>query len=123
MKRVRPPRPKNSLLCNARRRARDQDVPFSLSENDLHIPEECPCCGVGMKSGYEDGINNSPSIDRIIPELGYVSENIVIIDHRCNRRKSDSTPEQLYEIADFVYAVRKERGLDKYARPRGKNRR
>ena len=64
-----------------------------------------------MVFGDDTGRGTTPSLDRIIPELGYVKENVVVVCGACNRRKNDATPEQLYAIADFIYRVRKERGL------------
>lgn len=54
----------------------------------------------------------APSLDKIIPSLGYTKENTHIICLRCNVKKADMTPEEMYRIADYVYKVRKERGLD-----------
>ena len=55
--------------------------------------------------------DNSPSLDRVIPSLGYVPENVIVVCNACNRRKNDATPKELYVIADFFYALIKERGL------------
>ena len=101
-----------NLLSNARKRAKEKNLPFRIAYEDLLIPEQCPCCFTYLKPGVTfDGTGNSPSIDRLIPELGYIPENIVIICNRCNRRKAESSPKQLYQIADFFHAKIKERGL------------
>lgn len=76
------------------------------------IPDICPTCKKPMEAGTTEDKDSSPSLDRIVPALGYVIENCVVICFRCNRIKNDSTPEQLYAIADYFYRLRKVRGLD-----------
>lgn len=80
-----------------------KNIPFDLTIDDLIIPEYCPILGVKLevavgKNGNKD---NSPSIDRIIPELGYVKGNIIIISNKANRIKSDSNLDELLKVANF----------------------
>lgn len=44
---------------------------------------------------------NSPSLDKIVPELGYVKGNIVVVSLRANQIKSDATIEELQAVAKF----------------------
>lgn len=39
--------------------------------------------------------DNSPSLDKIIPELGYVKNNVWVVSIRANRLKSDSSYDEL----------------------------
>ena len=49
------------------------------------------------------GIDNSPSIDRIIPELGYTKGNIQIISHRANNTiKNNGTIEEHEKIIKYI---------------------
>lgn len=98
-------RPAHHIVIRSRARAKKQGVPFHITPSDVEVPERCPICDVEMRVGA--GQNNSPSIDRIDNSLPYVAHNVMVICHDCNRRKSDSTPEQMYRIADFVYRRRK----------------
>ena len=41
---------------------------------------------------------DSPSLDRIVPELGYVKGNIRVISNRANHLKSDATLEEHRKI-------------------------
>ena len=43
--------------------------------------------------------DNSPTLDKIIPSLGYVSGNIWIISHRANTIKSDASIDELLILA------------------------
>lgn len=90
------------MLYNAKRRAQLAGVPFDLTYEDMRWDDTCPCCGKEYVLG-EAHRNNSPSIDKLIPERGYVLDNIVFCCSTCNRRKSDMTPKEMYQIADFFW--------------------
>lgn len=99
-------------LNAARRRAEKLGLPFALSKEDIVTPAACPVCGTElvMKEG-KGGTNSSPSLDRVVPTLGYTKENVVVICGGCNRKKQNSTAEELSAIADYIYRIREERGL------------
>ena len=71
-----------------------KDVQFSIGLDDIVIPEYCPIMGVKL-TGRGENVKTSPSIDRIIPELGYVPGNIRVISTQASRMKWDSTREEL----------------------------
>ena len=50
-------------------------------------------------------IDYSPSIDRIIPELGYVKGNVQIICMLANRIKSNATPDQVIQVGTYFKKI------------------
>ena len=97
-----------SLWNAAKQRAKKQGLPFNLSPLDLKelgIPDVCPVLGIPINRSPGDGsgerTDNSPSLDKFIPELGYVKGNVQIISWRANRFKSDGTPEEWQMIAEW----------------------
>lgn len=81
----------------AQQRAHKKNIPFSITLDDLFVPEVCPYLEIPLTGkGIED---NSPSLDRIIPELGYVPGNIEIISMLANRMKNSANPDQLLLFA------------------------
>lgn len=91
-----------SLFNSAKQRAKRLKVLFDLTLDDIIIPEVCPVFGQPFKWGIEFGKNDySPSLDRIIPEKGYVKGNVVVISWLANRLKSDATLEQLKQICTY----------------------
>ena len=61
----------------------------------------CPCLGVEFEApvvGERPG-PDSPELDRIVPELGYVRGNIWVICHQANKMKNNGTWQQLMRIA------------------------
>ena len=66
----------------------------------------CPALGIKMMVGTnEKGNWRSPSLDRIIPELGYVKGNVVIVSFKVNRVKNNSSLEELTKITNFYEGV------------------
>ena len=94
-------RPK-MVLTGIRHRARRLGVPFDLTVEDIESYNTCPVFGFKMERGGIKNINTSPSVDRIIPELGYVKGNIQVISNKANTMKQDATIEELRMFARWV---------------------
>jgi hypothetical protein len=99
------------VLRSAKYRAGKNGQPFSLTLADLPpIPEYCPVLGIKIQSGgHGSERNNSPSLDRLIPALGYVAGNVMWISNRANVLRRDATAEELHRVADYAAAI--ERGV------------
>lgn len=97
------------MLKNARIRARQAEVPFTIAVEDIVIPTNCPILGIPIfqAKGKRGGGENSPSLDRIVPERGYVPGNIIVISNRANRLKSDASIDELRDIASFYATLRR----------------
>ncbi len=92
--------PNYVMYHNARRRAIELGIPFTISFKDITIPSHCPILGIEFK--VQDDREYRPSLDRIIPSLGYVPGNIAIISMRANRIKSDGSAEEHRKIAEYM---------------------
>ncbi len=92
----------NRMITKAKVRARAQNVPFSITEADVMIPSHCPYLGIELKVGEGKFSPNSPSLDKIIPELGYVPGNVRVISFMANAMKQNATPEQLLAFRDGI---------------------
>lgn len=91
------------LLSSARRRAKDKGIEFSITDEDIVIPEKCPALGLALRSGRGiTGSDCSPSLDRIDNSRGYVKGNVAIISFRANTLKNSATARELKLIADYV---------------------
>lgn len=65
----------------------------------------CPCCDRQFDYiYYMDGKRHdaAPSVDRIVPSLGYTTSNIAIICWRCNEVKHDATLSELRLIVRWL---------------------
>ena len=92
------------MVGRARRFASKHLLPFNLTYKDIVIPEVCPILGVQLRTGWGKGRNNKDtcaSLDRIIPELGYVKGNVIVVSYRANRIKNDATWQELLTLGNF----------------------
>jgi len=90
------------LLAKAKKRAKLLNVPFDLSESDVVIPSHCPVLGIPIVIGTKGFSPNSPSLDRIVCESGYVKGNVAVISLRANKIKSDATLEELQLVVKWL---------------------
>jgi hypothetical protein len=77
-------------------------LPCDISKDDVVIPERCPILGIPLSISSKTIGDSSPSIDRIIPDRGYVKGNIVVVSFRANRIKNDATVEELETVANWL---------------------
>jgi len=92
-------------------RSKKQNLPF---DNEILTVEylqtritnnpKCECCGKSFNHLIKDGKPNddSPTIDKIIPSLGYVESNIAILCWRCNNLKRDANSSELSQVANWL---------------------
>jgi hypothetical protein len=97
------------MLSNAKIRAKDKNIKFDIDTKYLKsiFPKDnvCPVLNVPFQFGYmnKDKKNKdyAPSLDRIMPEKGYVKGNLVFVCNIVNRVKSDSSIEILEKTFNF----------------------
>lgn len=96
--------PAKHLLYAARRRAKRDNLPCTISEEDILIPEFCPALGIKLEGG-KGKIGPSPSaptLDKIDPSLGYVKGNIQVISHKANAMKNNASYDELVKFANWI---------------------
>jgi hypothetical protein len=94
------------LLKYAERRAKLAGREFSITRDDLHLPEVCPIFNTPLVyDGHEEDHNCSASIDRIDSSKGYVPGNVQVISKLANCMKWTATPEQLVTFARSVLRI------------------
>ncbi len=95
--------PEKVLWDSARQRARKEAIPFEIKPEDIFIPPCCPVLGIPLQRRVgRGGGDASPSLDRIVPEKGYVLGNIAVISNKANRIKSNATSEELDRVAMWL---------------------
>lgn len=104
------------LLWNAaKQRARKRGIEFTITRDDIKIPEFCPILGIKINTlGRGRMQQDSPSLDKMDPSKGYTPDNIWVISWRANRMKSDASPEELARFCEgMLNAIRSTRWLGK----------
>lgn len=96
--------PQYVLYYGAKHRAKKTGLPFNLTPKDIVIPEFCPVLGMKLQEcvGKKGPGDSSPSVDKIIPSLGYVKGNVRVISYRANAIKRDASAEELYKVLAYV---------------------
>lgn len=88
-----------SMLSDAKRRAKKNQIPFSLTLDWLMEQfgnvTHCPATGIELRWLNQGTCDDSPSLDKVIPELGYVPGNVEMVSRLANAMKRNATPEQL----------------------------
>lgn len=89
-----------AMIINARSRAKKANLEFSITKEDIVIPEICPLLEVPIElAGDRD---TCPTIDRKDSTLGYTKDNIWIISGKANRIKNNGTKEEILTLAKNV---------------------
>jgi hypothetical protein len=106
--------PLTAMLYLAKTRARLSDLVFELVAADLHAPTHCPILGIKLVYGGGRGRreDNSASLDRHVPHLGYVRGNVSIISWRANAIKSNAESHELHLVAAYASRCEEEGGFD-----------
>jgi hypothetical protein len=94
--------PKKIMFLNAKRRAKERGKRFEINEDDIVIPEMCPILGVRLVPGDKHQRRLSPSLDEIVPGVGYIRGNIQVISQRANVMKTDASPEELNLFSNWI---------------------
>ena len=93
------------LVYSARQRAKKFSIEFSISPADFDIPKVCPLRGLPFRVGNRQPTDDSPTLDRKDPRLGYVKGNVWVISHKANRLKGTFTPNELKTFCENVLAL------------------
>ena len=110
--------PKKVILSLAKQRAKAFGVPITITDKDFEIPDVCPVLGIELRHNRSGGgkgstTRNSPTLDRINPDLGYIPGNVIIISKLANQIKSNANHEQIEKVCKWLRTIVK--SIDKYA--------
>lgn len=90
---------KKMMVRSAKQRAKEKCIPFDVTYKDFEIPETCPLLGIKLNTHVGEKISgaraDSPSLDKINPELGYTKGNVWVVSYRANMIKSNASIEEL----------------------------
>lgn len=88
-----------SMFNSAKGRAKRKGILFTITLEDIVIPDRCPVLGVEIV--LERNHKYAPSIDQIVPGAGYTPENILIMSKRANLLKNDMSEEEAVMLAKW----------------------
>lgn len=101
----------SAFKSHAQQRAKHNNLAFDLDiEYLLSIATDaCPIFKQKFRWGRHKGKSHdfTPSLDRIVPKLGYVKGNVAFISVKANRIKNNAEEKELYAVADWLHEARK----------------
>lgn len=98
------------LVQSAKVRARNKSLPIDLRAGDFSIPEYCPVLGIKLEHHTSHGCkSHSPTLDRFVPGLGYVKDNINVISMKANSIKGSHTYEELKAVVEWMERIMESR--------------
>ena len=93
------------MASTTKHRAKKKNIPYDIDEDYLKSiwPEDnkCPALGLEFSRTGEGLKSTSLSLDRLVPELGYVKGNVAIVSMLANRIMTDATPDQVIAVGNF----------------------
>jgi hypothetical protein len=93
--------PQHYLWYVARTRSRKNGIEFTITKEDIIIPEVCPILGMPLTKG--DGyLPNAMSLDRVDNNKGYIPRNVRVISRQANMLKSSLTIDILEKIIHYI---------------------
>lgn len=95
-------RPTKRIFQNKKADAKRCGIPFELIYEDMEWPKECPLLGIELdySLGNKGTVRpNSPSFDRIDPNVGYLPNNVRITSHKANLMKNNGSVDELMRLA------------------------
>lgn len=97
------------MLAGARNRAKQNGLMFNLNYADIKVPNLCPVLKIPLIPSDGEGLtDNSPSLDKRVPHLGYVKGNVTVISMLANRIKTNATAAQILAVALYTLQIEKE---------------
>ncbi len=93
------------MYHNAQHRAKKKGIPFTISMDDIVIPEVCPLLGIPLVSTSDKTDPRNPSLDQKVPGKGYTPDNIWVISYRANALKWDATLTELKTLVENLEAL------------------
>jgi len=93
------------VVHNTKTRANKNNIPFDIDEDYIKNiwPKDnrCPIFKIKLEQSNLYAGDQSPSLDRIIPKLGYVKGNVQVMSSKANRIKNNATFEELIIIGKY----------------------
>ena len=91
------------LWSHAKQNAKKGNKEFSITLEDIVIPDVCPIMGTQITQIHGQGrLKTNASVDRIDSSRGYIKGNVQVISRLANTMKSNATPEELVAFAKGV---------------------
>lgn len=97
------------ILAQRKSEAKKQNIPFDLDLDYLFniANDVCPILNIRLSWGERKGkaTDNSPSLDKFNPKLGYIKGNVTWISFKANTIKNNATSEEIQAVANWMQNI------------------
>ncbi len=100
--------PVGYLINQARYRAKNLGNEFTITREELEIPDFCPVFGIPLFFSGGKRSPNSHSIDRRDNSKGYVKGNVEVISFKANQYKGDMSIEEVENLLAYMKGIPRE---------------
>jgi hypothetical protein len=90
------------MFLSAKKRAKRDGLEFTITKDDIKIPEHCPILGCKLEKNIGRVKYNSPSLDRVDTLKGYVPGNVQVISTKANTHKGDLSLEEARRLVAYM---------------------
>jgi hypothetical protein len=99
---IRERHPVRYLFNQAKYRAKQRGIEFSVEFDEIEVPKYCPV--FGMEPAFNPGRrkDNSFSLDRRDNQKGYTKENTRVISWRANQMKGDLSIDEVKQLLHYM---------------------
>lgn len=94
--------PQLTLYRSAKNRAKRNSLEFSITKEDIIIPEKCPILEIPFVPGVRGEYKYSYSLDRIDNSKGYIPGNVRVISALANHMKNQASYDELKMFAKNI---------------------
>jgi hypothetical protein len=89
----------------AKERSKKENLPFTITVGDildLIGDGRCPILGIPYNLNAKRAGDDSASLDKFYPSLGYTRENCTVISNKANRIKSNASVKEVQQVVDWM---------------------
>jgi hypothetical protein len=86
-------------------KVRSKHIEFNITKKDIVFTKKCPLLGIDISYNNKKIADNSPSLDRIDNNKGYVKGNVWIVSLKANRIKNNATKEELEKVIYYYLNI------------------
>jgi hypothetical protein len=98
----------SQMYSSSRKRAKILNISHDINSTYLIsiAPQVCPILNIKLDYLSKEKSKNSPSLDRINPDVGYIVGNVHIISYLANLMKSNATTQELISFGKWCLSLK-----------------